>query len=133
MDTVGNDIADEQHVAELRRKVGRSAIRHSGNASAAVVDRCCLGRKAKPVVRLTKTLVITLAQEHRHGPRMAIGRIKVAERIETEAKRIDLSPTVLLNGRAISPEAISVARLHVKNFVAVTSYLDVAIIRVAMI
>ena len=59
---------------------------------------------------------------------MTVGRKQIAERIETESKRVDLPPTDLLDCRAIGPETVGVARVHVQHVGTFAAHLHVAVV-----
>ena len=113
MDAVGDHVAHEQHAVKLGRELVGRRIDNSGNAGAAMVHVGRVGGKARAVVRLAETLIVALAEQHGDCPRVAVGRVQIAQRVEAQAERIDLSPGELLDGRAVGPVAIGVARVHV--------------------
>ncbi len=80
-----------------------------------------LGAEAEAVVRLAEAGVVGAAEELVDGLRVAVGGEEVAQRIEREAEGVDLAVGEVLDARAVGPEAVDVARVHV-DFVAVAAF-----------
>src|SRR6266581_7517343 len=68
--------------------------------------------KSEAIVRLAKARIKRPAQQHIHRRTVAVRRPEIAQRIEHQPERIDLSPGVLLDMRAVDFKAVTVARIH---------------------
>ena len=82
------------------------------DAGRAVVVRDHVGAKAEAVVRLAEAGIAGPPGAVIDRPAMAIGRIEVAQRVERQPERIDLSVGEVLGMRAVGPHPVGVARVH---------------------
>ncbi len=64
IDAVGDQVADEQRVAKLRREVIGRVVDDAGNAGRAVAVAAHLRTEAQPVVRLAEAGVACPSQQH---------------------------------------------------------------------
>ena len=114
----GHHVAGENVVAIFLGPEVVLVINDAGNRGGTVSVKDHGGREAEAVVRLAEARIVTAAQELIDRFAVAIGGVKIAERVEAKPERIDLAPGVLLDARAIEPDAISIAGIHL-HFVAI--------------
>src|SRR5262245_1024526 len=112
MDARSDDVADENDVLKLLRKMIGGVVRHSGNSGRAMIVVGHLGAKPQTVVRLAKARIVGSPQQLVDGSAVAVGRVEIAQWIEGETERIDLAPRELLDVRTVFPHPVDVSRVH---------------------
>ena len=97
INAAGDDIADENIVAEFHRPMIALVKHNATQAGGVVVVRDDQWRKAHTVVRLTEARVVGIPNQLVDRRAMAVGGVKVTKRIEAHAKRVDLPEGELLD------------------------------------
>ena len=110
VDAVGDDVADEDVVAILRRELIGGVIGDARDGGAAMVVRQHLRPEAQAVVRFAEAGVIGSLEKLIDRPAVAVARIEVAERIERKPERIDLAVRDIFDAAAVGLDAVGVAR-----------------------
>ena len=133
-----DDVADERQVAVRGGKSVRVADRHRPDAGRAVVIGRRVGRLPEPVLIVEvgpreHALIAASGQEQRQRSRMAVGVEPVSKRVEGHAEGVHLPPGDLLDGRAIGPEAVGVARVQLEDDVPFTAELHARLVAEAMV
>src|SRR5439155_24740385 len=101
IDAAGHDVADEGVASVFGREIFGVVMDHAGEGSGAVVVSADVGSEAKAVVRFAKAGIVSAAQELIDGRAVAIGRPKIAEGIEHQAKGMDQATNMLLCARDV--------------------------------
>ncbi len=112
VDAVGDHVADEGVAAILFRKVvgGVDGDAGDGRRIGVLLDRP--RGEAEAVVGLAEALVVAAAQEFGDRFRLAITGIEVAQGVEGQAERVDLTMRDVFEARAVRLETVDVARLE---------------------
>src|SRR5207247_6250786 len=101
--------AGENVVAIFLRPKVVLVIDDAGNGRRAVLVENHRRREAEAVVRFAEARIMTAAQELIDRFAVAVGRVKIAERVKAKSERIDLAPGVLFAARAVQAAAPRVA------------------------
>jgi len=112
VDPVGDDVADEDRAAiGLGELVGR-VVGNAGDACRAVVVGDHLGPESQSIVRLAEAGVPGASEKLVDRPAVAVARVKVPERVERQAERVDVAMRDVLGARAVGLHPVGIAGAH---------------------
>ncbi len=125
VDSVGDDVADEDRAAIGRGELVGGVVADAADAGRAVVVGDHVGAEAQPVIRLAEAGVVGAAQQLIDRPAVAVARVQVAQRVERQPERVDLAVGDVFGVRAVGPHPVGVARLHLDRPVVLSLHLRV--------
>ena len=109
VDLIDDDVAEEEAVPKIGRKVVSRVVNDAGNGRGTVVAADHFWGIAEAVVRLAEALVIAAAQESHYRLRVAVRRVQVAQRVEAHPERVDQAMSIVLDMRAVGLHPVRIA------------------------